>query len=107
MKNKKLLSVVVFLSPLLMMAAEQNAKSIINKFLDDWLLPVFFLFIIGGAIHGIISNSALIADKNEEGTVWKGFAGVAKIILFYLLAFAIIAGIAAAANAAIAAIKIQ
>ncbi len=106
MKNKKILTALLFASPLSLMAQE-NAKSIINSFLDDWLLPIFVLFVLAGAIHGIISNASLIQDKNEDGTVWKGFGNVGKIILFYLLAFAILAGIAAAANAAISSIRID
>lgn len=104
MNKKKRISVLLLMSPFLMMA---QAKDIINAFLDDWLLPIFVLFVIIGAVHGIVANASLIMDKNEEGTVWKGFANVGKVVLFYTLAFAIIAAIVAGANAAISNMKVS
>lgn len=106
MKKRTLIFSVIamlFTSPLL---AQETGKTIINTFLQDWLLPIFVLFIIGIAIRAYIVNADLIADKNEEGTMIKGFKNMGKQLLFASLGFAILVAIIAAANAFIGSVSV-
>ena len=83
MKNKKLLSVVVFLSPFLMMAAENNEKKeLINYYVQEWILPILLLVIIGGVMYKVISDGPLSRDGYGGIDLWKAFKYHVNILIF-------------------------
>ena len=94
------------LLPSIMMAQNQDGKTILNDFIEKWLGPLFVFFIIGVAIRGIVINYSKITDRDGEGEALKGFKNIGVSLLYVLVAFAILAAILVAANAGIKTFKI-
>ncbi len=88
---------ISFATPFLALANE-TPKSAINTFLSDWALPLLGLFMVSGAVHGLVKNADLIQNKNEQGMVLQGFLNAGKILLYYLLIIGVIIGVIAAVN---------
>ena len=88
---------ISFATPFLALANE-TPKSGVNTFLSDWALPLLGLFMVSGAVHGLIKNADLIQNKNDQGNVLQGFLNVGKILLYYLLIVGVIIGVVSAIN---------
>jgi len=106
-KHQQKIAIAVTLLQSGSLFAQDNARTFINTFLKDWLVPIFILFIALTTIIGVIKNFDLITDRNDTGSTLKGFQNVGMYLLYVIIAFAILAGIMTLANEASDTIQID
>lgn len=68
----------------------QSFKQSINTGLDDYMLPIVMVVFLMGAIFGLVKNWELINDKHSRK---EGFINVGMILLYVVIAVAVIGAV--------------
>ncbi|CAA7197453.1 hypothetical protein [Chryseobacterium potabilaquae] len=71
----------------------QGLRGKFNEILANYIVPSFGIFLLIGALAGIIRNWDLIEDKNNDGTRQKGWANVGLIVGYVFAASIVITAI--------------
>lgn len=73
----------------------RDFKNDVNTVLNNVGLPLFLFFIVIGTVIGVVQNYEKIVDKDGNGTRKEGLFNVGIIVLYVVIACAVIAGVIA------------
>ncbi len=82
----------------ILLQATGSFKTQVQSIVDNYLLPIYMLIVLMGAITGILKNWENINDSSGSGRRKEGLINVAYIIGYAALGGAILAAVVAVAK---------